>query len=278
MWFSSLRFACGETKVLLFPPFCHGKEKELHSPTPPSEVHVPRGENPPKTMDSPNGHSRAGFRCIGHRDVSCPQRSPASLDGGHSNAKEGQTGDRPLTVPSPLPDGRPPGVKRRSLRKREPIARPRRKERKTHFRVSVPFSHDSRFGRSQAAMRGAIDWQPSGVCRSSCSRVDLTAAVRRPSIRFPLFTMDDSNTPATKADIQEVLKQLDKVNERIDGLDKRLNRRLDDIDRQLRILVEQTHHDLGEASHDAEEVLKDHDRRLEKRVARLEEAVGLTAA
>ena len=96
--------------------------------------------------------------------------------------------------------------------------------------------------------------------------------------------------------MQEIFKEFDKVNERVDGLDQRidgldkglneridkldkgLNRKLDDIDRQLRVLVEQSHHDLGDAGHDAEEVLKDHDRHLENRVARLEEVVGITAA
>ena len=129
------------------------------------------------------------------------------------------------------------------------------------------------------------------------SRVGLTGTSRCPIIRFPSTTMKDSNTPATKADMQEVLKRID---ERIDKLDNGLNRKLDDfrsetnrkldefrnetneklddIDRQLRVLVEQSHHDLGDAGHDAEEVLKDHGRHLENRVARLEEVVGITAA
>ncbi|MCP4679925.1 MAG: hypothetical protein GY854_31420 [Deltaproteobacteria bacterium] len=130
----------------------------------------------------------------------------------------------------------------------------------------------------------------------------------------PIITMKDSNTPATKADIQEILKMFGNVNERFDRLDQRIdgldeqidgldksfsqkldefreetnrkiddfreetNQRLDDINGQLQVLIEKTHFDLAEASHDAEEVLKDHDGRLEKRVERLEKAVGLTAA
>jgi len=118
--------------------------------------------------------------------------------------------------------------------------------------------------------------------------------------------MKDHNTPATKADIQGLLKEFGSVHERIDGLGRRidglgeridsLDKRMDGLDRkledfrketgekldtiehQLRLLVSATHRDLGDASRDAEQVLKDKHERLEKRVTRLEEIVGLTAA
>jgi archaellum component FlaC len=97
--------------------------------------------------------------------------------------------------------------------------------------------------------------------------------------------MKDHNTPATKADIQGLLKEFGSVNERIEGLDRKLEdfrtetgEKLDSIEHQLRLLVEASHRDLGDASHDAEEVLKDKYERLDKRVTRLEETVGLTAA
>jgi hypothetical protein len=139
-----------------------------------------------------------------------------------------------------------------------------------------------------------------GSQTAAVSRVDLTAARKRPIIRFPITIMKDSNPPATKADIKKLLDEFGKVNERIDGLDKGLNkrldefrgemngrldefrgemnRRLDEIDHQLRVLIEQTHFNLAEASHDAEEVLKDKYVGLEKRVKRVENAVGLAAA
>ena len=109
MWFSSLRFARGGTKTLQSSPFCHGKETGIPTPATTTEACVPRGDNPPKTMDSPNGRSRTGFRCVRHRNVSRPRCSPASLGGGRAHPKKGKTGDRPLTVPSSLPDGRTPG-------------------------------------------------------------------------------------------------------------------------------------------------------------------------
>lgn len=269
MWFSSLRFACGETKILLPLPFCYDKEKELYSPPPPSEVYVPRGENPQNTMDSPNGRSRTGFRHLGHRDVSRSLRSPASLGGGHSNAKEGKTGDRPLTVPSPLPDGRPPDGVRRSLRKREPIARPRREERKEHLRVSVPFSHDSRFSRSQATMRGAYDWHSSGACRPCCSRVDLTGTNGCPIICFPFTTMKDSNTPATKADIMGLESRL---GERLDGIHDRFDNLSERMDSGFDAIIARADRVLAIVQNDKER-LNDH----EKRLTKLEATVGVAS-
>ena len=283
-------------------PLCHGNETEVITPTPATEAHLPRSENVPKTTHPADRHSRPGLRRGGDRHAARLLGDLADLAGGHRCHMEGRTGDRPLTVPSSLPAGRTLGGTRRSLREREPVTCPRWKFRNILIRehASLPLLTIAFVPKQPLESGGHLGNQ--GSRPAAAFRVDLTGASGRPIIRFPITTMKDSNTPATKADIQEVLRKVDErfdgldgridglderidgLDERVDGLDKGLNERidgldkkLDGIDRQLRILVERTHHDLGEASHDAEEVLKDHDACLEKRVERLEEAVGLTA-
>jgi len=79
-------------------------------------------------------------------------------------------------------------------------------------------------------------------------------------------------------------ERVTRLGERLDGLDHKLGQfreetaqELEKIDRQLRVLVENTHRDLGDASDDAKQLLRDKYDRLEGRVGRLEKAVGLAA-
>ena len=114
-------------------------------------------------------------------------------------------------------------------------------------------------------------------------RVDLTGASGRPIIHFPLNTMKDSNTPATKADIMGLEKcigqRFDKIDDRLDGIDDRLagiDDRFDNLVERMEsgfdAVTERIDRVLAILQNDKER-LDDH----EKRLTKLEVAVGIAS-